>query len=226
MNRLLALLALIALLPVILVIAVAVRMSGTGPVIYSERRLGRRGRDFRIYKFRTLRQDAANNRFVAPVGDERITPLGARLRRLHLDELPQLVNIIRGDMNFVGPRPARMELWSGVPAELRERLLAYRPGLTSPASLSHICEDEVLADYQRPQALYRDIILPAKAAEDIRYFESARRRDWKVIVRTFACILHQGRDQGCCERLTRLLEATQRRPQADATLPHRGDIRG
>lgn len=223
MNRLVALLVLMALSPVMLVIAAAVRMSGAGPVIYREHRIGRGGREFPIYKFRTLRRNAGPERFVAPVGDARITRPGSLLRRLHLDELPQLVNIIRGEMNFVGPRPARAELWSGVPAELRERALAFRPGLTSPASLSHICEDEVLAQYEHPQSLYRDIIFPAKVAEDTRYFERARRQDWKVAWRTFTAVLRQGSDRRCRETLTRLLESESRQPAGDVTLQDAGD---
>lgn len=224
MNRLLALLALIMLSPVMLVIAVAVRAGGR-PVIYRETRLGLGGRGFPIYKFRTLRRNAGQDRFVAPVGDGRITYPGSLLRRLHLDELPQLVNIVRGEMNFVGPRPARAELWSGVPTGLRERALAFRPGLTSPASLSHICEDEVLARYEHPQSLYRDIIFPAKVAEDVRYFECARRQDWKVAWRTFAAVLRQGSDRRCRERLIRLLESESRQPAGDVTLQDAGDSR-
>lgn len=225
MNRLLAFLGLVALLPVFLVIAVAVRLSSAGPVIYREHRLGQGGREFSIYKFRTLREDPTDQRIVAPVGDRRITRPGSFLRRLHLDELPQLLNIIRGEMNFVGPRPARREVWKGVAEDLRDRALAFRPGLTSPASLSHICEDEVLADYEQPQALYRDIIFPAKVAEDVRYFERADRQDWKVTCRTFLAVLSQGRKNECRERLIRMLDAGQRQPAGNAAPQCAGDTR-
>lgn len=211
-NLLLALLVIAALSPALLAIAAAVRLSGAGPVIYCESRLGRGGRPFRLYKFRSLRDDDARGRFVAPVGDRRITHVGRFLRRSHLDELPQLLNIVRGDMNFVGPRPARSELWSGVAGDLKARALAFRPGLTSPASLRYICEDEMLANFEHPQTIYREIIFPAKVAEDVEYFESGARQDLKVVYRTFAAVLHQSGDATCRERITRLLNAVHSQP--------------
>lgn len=211
-NPLLALLAIAALWPVMLVIALAVRLDSSGPVIYRESRLGRHGREFRLYKFRSLQEGDASERFVAPVGDQRITRTGRFLRRYHLDELPQLFNIIRGEMNFVGPRPTRPELWDGVAADLRDRALAFRPGLTSPASLRYICEDEMLAEFAQPQTVYREIIFPAKVADDVQYFESGARQDFKVVCRTFSAVLRQRDDADCRERLTRLLNTGQWRP--------------
>lgn len=211
-NPLLALLAITALSPVMLLIAAAVRLTGTGPVVYRECRLGRGGRAFRLYKFRSLREAGAGGQFVAPVGDPRITVIGHYLRRFHLDELPQLVNIIRGDMSFVGPRPARPELWRGVAPDLRDRALDFRPGLTSPASLRYICEDNMLALVEYPELVYREMIFPAKVAEDVEYFESGARQDLKVMCRTFTAVLGQSDDAGCRERINRLLNATQSRP--------------
>lgn len=224
MDRLLALLALVISSPVMLVVAAAVRAGGS-PVIYREQRLGRGGRGFAIYKFRTLHPDAAQDPFVAPAGDARITRLGSLLRPLHVDELPKLVNILKGDMNIVGPRPAPPEVWDGVPADLRKRALAFRPGLTSPASLRHICEDEVLAGYAQPQALYRDIIFPAKVAEDVRYFERGTRQDWKIALRTLAVVLRQGNDRQCRDRLNRLLENETRQATEKAAMKHVDETR-
>lgn len=216
MNPLLALFALVALSPVMLCIAVAVRLTG-GPVLYREWRLGRHGRPFRIYKFRTLRPGRGPERFVAPVGDARVTPVGRFLRRTHLDELPQLLNIIRRDMDFVGPRPAIPALWSGVPVALRERALAFRPGLTSPASLRYLCEDRVLADVRDPQAIYRDLVFPAKVAEDASYFDN--RTAWSdciTLLRTPVAILRHSDEGSCRRRILRLLRDREagRRPAA------------
>lgn len=211
-NPLLALLAITVLSPVMLLIAALVRLTGSGPVIYREHRLGRGGRAFPLYKFRSLRGGEPGGQFVAPVGDPRITVVGQYLRWFHLDELPQLVNVIRGDMSFVGPRPARPELWRGVAPALRERALAFRPGLTSPASLRYICEDEILARVENPEKIYRELIFPAKVAEDVEYFESHARRDLKVVYRTFAAVLRRSHDAGCRERITRLLNAVHSQP--------------
>lgn len=210
MNPLLALLALVALSPVMLCIAIAVRLTG-GPVLYREWRLGRHGQPFLIYKFRSLRPGRGPERFVAPVGDARVTPVGRFLRRTHLDELPQLLNIIRRDMDFVGPRPAIAAMWSGVPEALRERALSFRPGLTSPASLRYLCEDRVLADVQDPQAAYRDLVFPAKVAEDASYFDNRTAwSDFVTLLRTPAAILRHRDDESCRRRIARLL----RRPTA------------
>lgn len=208
-----ALLVLIVLLPLLIILVIAIALDNWGVlinhgrIIYSETRLGLGGRPFRIYKFRTLRHSVGGFGLVAPVGDLRITRLGAWLRHYHLDELPQLFNILRGDMNFVGPRPARRELWNGVEPRQRERALAFAPGLTSPASLRYICEDTVLAKLGNAEAVYRDIIFPAKVSMDIRYFESHKRcSDLKLIATTPLVLLSQGNDSSCRRRLDQLLQ--------------------
>ena len=205
-DRLLALIAIFLLWPVMLLLAAAVRLDSRGPVIYTENRLGRFGRSFPIYKFRTLNPRPERGRPVAPVDDSRITRVGARLRPLHLDELPQLFNIIRGDMRFVGPRPTRRELWGGVTDDLRERALAFTPGLTSPASIRFDCEDDVLAETEDPVQAYRDIVFPAKVAMDVRHFENRRRwSDLKVIIDTAATLIGGRGDRDCHRRLAQLL---------------------
>jgi lipopolysaccharide/colanic/teichoic acid biosynthesis glycosyltransferase len=134
----LALLLLVLTSPIILLVAFLVRMGSRGPVFYTQRRLGQRGRCFTIYKIRTMRVDSEPDgpRWCVP-GDPRITPLGHLLRSTHLDELPQLVNILRGDMALIGPRPERPEIVASLERvfpEYRRRLRA-RPGLTGLAQV-------------------------------------------------------------------------------------------
>lgn len=192
--------------PLLLILAVLVRLDSAGPVLYSEKRYGLAGKCFRLYKFRTLCRGDGGAGLVAPSGDERITRVGSWLRPTHLDELPQLFNILRGEMHFVGPRPARPELWTGVDPHLRERALAFPPGLTSPASIRFICEDAVLAEFDMPETLYRDIIYPAKVAVDVRHFENRKRfSDLRVIAATLAAVLRQRDDSNCRRRLGYLL---------------------
>lgn len=206
-NRMLALVVGLTLLPLMLVIAVMVKISGPGPVIYSQTRLGRGGRRFRLHKFRTLTRSDGGAGLVAPVGDERITRIGSWLRTSHLDELPQVVNILRGEMRFVGPRPARPELWISVRPDLRQRALVFAPGLTSPASLAFICEDEYLAGIENPLKVYRDIIYPAKVALDTSWFERAGRVEHVGIVLATMKIMLGFRNDDCCrQRLTSLLD--------------------
>ena len=205
----LALIAILLLWPVLLLLAAAVRLDSRGPVVYREKRPGRAGKPFWIYKFRTLHPQSDGGSSVAPVGDYRITRLGTWLRPLHLDELPQLFNIVRGDMRFVGPRPTRRELWDGVDDNLRKRALAFTPGLTSPASIRFDCEDEVLAGIEDPVRAYRDIVFPAKVAMDVRHFENRRRwSDLKVILATARTVVSRQGNRKCRRRLWRLLSRT------------------
>jgi len=206
LDAVLAVIAILALWPVLLMLAAAVRLDSRGPVIYSEQRLGRAGKPFRIFKFRTLHPQPEGTAPVAASDDSRITRLGAWLRPVHLDELLQLFNIVRGEMRFVGPRPTRMELWGSVDDGLRQRALAFTPGLTSPASIRFNCEDDVLARTDNPVKAYRDIVFPAKVAMDVRHFENRRRwSDLKVIVATACTVIGKRGDRNCRRRLERLL---------------------
>lgn len=220
-NVVLAGLAGLLLSPLLLLIALAVWLDSGRPVIYAEARLGQFGRRFRFYKFRTLRPDYSEVQFVAPVGDRRVTRVGGFLRRWHLDELPQLVNIMRGEMNFVGPRTERAELWHGVAREQRERALVHRPGLTSPAGLRYLCEDAFIAGFNDPLRIYRDIIFPAKIAEDIAYFEN--RNPWSDLVVLFrtATGFRVLDDPDCFRRLERLLDRAES-PAAAGRIPADG----
>lgn len=197
------------LAPLMLLIALAVRADSRGPVVHRELRLGRDGRRFRLHKFRTLHHGRSEESLVAPRGDPRITRLGRLLRPAHLDELPQLLHVLRGTMSLVGPRPARPEMWDGVGADLRRRALAFRPGMTSPASLRFLCEDAVLARFPDPEALYREIVFPAKVAEDVRYFEARTwMSDLRIVLRTPLLVASRRGDAPCRQRLARLLAGT------------------
>lgn len=194
------------LAPLMLLVALAVRIDGPGPVVHREIRLGRDGHRFRLHKFRTLRCGPAGDSLVAPVGDPRITRVGRFLRPAHLDELPQLFHVLYGTMSLVGPRPARPEMWDGVGADLRSRALVFRPGMTSPASLRYLCEDAVLARFPDPEALYRETVFPAKVAEDVRYFEARTwMSDLRIVLRTPFLVASRRGDAPCRQRLARLL---------------------
>lgn len=203
-----AIVAFIVLSPALAAIAIAVRLDSRGPAFYSETRLGQGGTPFRICKFRTIRDGDGQCNPVAPTNDPRITRIGTWLRPRHLDELPQLFNVIRGDMRFVGPRAAKPEFWAGINPELRRRALAFVPGMTSPASIRFLCEDTVLAELDSAAAAYRDIIFPAKVAMDVRHFEHVRRwSNLKVLAATVVAVTRRHDDGACRQRLERLLTA-------------------
>lgn len=187
-------LALLLLAPVLLLIALVIRLDSPGPVFFRQERVGRFGRLFRIHKFRTMVADAPQRGPALTVGaDPRITKSGAWLRRTRLDELPQLIDVLRGDMSLVGPRPEVPRYVQHYPQALRERALAVRPGITDPSSLDHLDEAERLARAADPEREYVDHILPRKLQAAADYAERASLwTDLQVIVRTLRVLLGRG----------------------------------
>ena len=173
--------------PVLAAAAVAVKLSSPGPVLFRQERIGRYGRPFRILKFRSMRA-GANGPAVTASGDERVTPVGRLLRRYKLDELPQLWNVLVGEMSLVGPRPEVPRYVDRFPADY-ERILAIRPGITDRAALEYRDEESVLAGAADPEAAYVDVVLPAKIALYHRYLdEMSLRTDLALVLRTLAVL--------------------------------------
>lgn len=168
-DRLVALLALLVASPLMLVIAVLVKTTSPGPVIFRQVRIGRDGRPFEIYKFRTMTDGAhRTTEHVSPTGDPRVTGVGRVLRDWYLDELPQLANVVKGDMSLVGPRPETPEyvdLYS--PAE--REVLTLRPGLVGPSTLGFMDEGKRLAGADDPASHYASVLLHERVALDLGY---------------------------------------------------------
>lgn len=186
--------ALLLLLPVLLVVALAVAATSHGPVLYRQIRMGRHGRPFVLLKFRTMRvgTDVAG-RLTLGAGDPRTTRVGRWLRATKLDELPQLLNVLRGDMALVGPRPEVPEFRLTGCAD-QDLVLGSLPGLTDPASICFRNEADLLADQRDPAGYYRTVLLPLKCELSARYL---RRRtpstDVGVLLLTLAVLLQPGR---------------------------------
>ena len=154
---------LLLLAPVLLGIAIWIKRDSPGPVFFQQERIGRHGQPFRIYKFRSMRQDNAGLQIT--VGeDARITRSGRFIRAYKLDELPQLINVLLGDMSIVGPRPEVPRYVALYPAEVRAEVLSVRPGITDLASVQYRSESTLLAQSSNPEQTYVDTILPAKLA--------------------------------------------------------------
>jgi lipopolysaccharide/colanic/teichoic acid biosynthesis glycosyltransferase len=189
----LALAMTLCLLPFLLVVAALGKFSSKGPVLFRQKRGGRGGSWFEILKFRTMREspDASEGSFDA--GDaSRVTSVGAFLRKTKLDELPQLANVIRGEMSFVGPRPEVAKYIELYP-ERWERVLSERPGITDPASVRFRNEEEILAGSSDPEKEYREKILPAKLELYERYVERVSLiGDVKILFATLAVVLFGG----------------------------------
>ena len=177
-------------LPMLLV-ALWIRLDSPGPVFFRQERVGRHGKLFRIHKFRTMTVDAEQRGPQLTVGaDARVTRAGRVLRANRLDELPQFLDVLAGDMSLVGPRPdvpRYVERW---PAELRARVLAVRPGITDPASLTFRDEATLLARAADPEREYLDVILPRKLALAADYADHASLwTDLAVIGRSVGVLL-------------------------------------
>jgi lipopolysaccharide/colanic/teichoic acid biosynthesis glycosyltransferase len=181
----LALVGLAVASPVMAAIAAAVRTRDGSPVIYRARRVGRHGREFDLYKFRTM--VPAGGSSVTVWADPRVTPLGRRLRRLKLDELPQLFNVLRGEMSIVGPRPEDPS-YVALYTDEQRRVLSVKPGITGVAALAYADEESLLRG-EDWEATYRLTIMPAKLQLELDYLDTRSAwTDARLILRTAAVI--------------------------------------
>jgi len=179
---------LIVLSPVMAAIGFAILVDSGSPVLFSQDRVGRGGRIFRIHKFRSMRPAAGPQ--ITAGGDPRITRVGAFLRRAKLDELPQLWNILIGEMSFVGPRPEVPDMFARYPVDARERIVSVRPGITDLATLEFRNEEALLAAAADPERVYLDQIVPRKIALYLEYID--RRSfglDMSILWRTLKALL-------------------------------------
>jgi lipopolysaccharide/colanic/teichoic acid biosynthesis glycosyltransferase len=189
-DVLLAGLGLLVLSPLLLALAAWIKLDSPGPVFYRQVRVGRGGRPFRIHKLRTMADGPGSAGPEITVGaDRRITRAGRVLRHYKLDELVQLIDVLKGDMSLVGPRPEVPRYVALYPADLRDRVLSVRPGITDPASLEYRDEAAVLAAAADPEAEYVNVVMPAKLALAVRYVEQASlATDLRLIGRTLRLV--------------------------------------
>jgi len=181
-------LGLLILAPLLLLVAVWIKLDSPGPALFRQTRVGRHGVPFTIHKFRTMRIEPGSAITVG--ADPRITRSGQVLRQTKLDELPQLWDVLRGAMSLVGPRPELPRYVALYPADLRERVLAVRPGITDPASLAFSHEAELLAAAADPEREYREVVMPAKLRLSAAYAETACfSADLKLILATLTRVL-------------------------------------
>ena len=194
MKRLFDILAsgcgLLALSPVFIIVAIWIKLDSEGPVFYRQTRVGRYNKDFRIFKFRSMRVGSDKGSLVTIGGrDPRVTRSGYFIRKFKIDELPQLINVFTGDMSLVGPRPEvrhYVNFWT--PEQMR--VLDVRPGITDPASIRFRNENELLEKAQDPERYYIDVIMQEKIKLYLEYVEkSSFWYDIKLIFQTFKVII-------------------------------------
>lgn len=185
-DILLSLALLVLLAPVLLVVALAVRLTSTGPVLYRAQRVGLRGRLFRMLKFRTMVEDAdRTGPGITARDDPRVTSVGRFLRATKLDEIPQLLNVLRGDMTLVGPRAESPRYVAHYTSEQR-RLLSVRPGMTGPGQIHYTQDQESLpTDPDRAEEVYVKELLADKLRLDLEYLDRrGTLLDLKILGRT------------------------------------------
>ena len=170
-DRAVAFFGLVCLSPVFLIVAILIkkRMPG-GPVIFKQKRVGQYGRLFTVYKFRSMKVAGGGTTSIASTEENRITPLGKKLRRYKLDELPELWNVLKGDMSFVGPRPDVPGYADKLKGKDRD-ILKLKPGITGPASLKYRQEEDLLNSVENPQEYNDKIIYPDKVRLNLYYLE-------------------------------------------------------
>jgi lipopolysaccharide/colanic/teichoic acid biosynthesis glycosyltransferase len=180
---------LVVLSPLLLTVALLVKLGSPGPVFFRGKRIGRKGELFRVYKFRTMVTDAARRGpGITAAGDPRVTRVGRFLRRTKLDEFPQLINVLRGDMSLVGPRPEDPRYVALYTTEQR-RVLDVRPGITSLASV-RFRHEEAMLQGEDWESIYREKVLPAKLQIELDYL--GRRSVWRdlgVVAQTVMALM-------------------------------------
>lgn len=190
--------SLVVLGPVMVVLAAAVRMTSRGPALHRAIRSGRDGEPFMLFKFRSMRVDAeVTGPGITAANDPRVTSIGKWIRRSKLDELPQLINVLKGEMSIVGPRPEDRRYVTTYTPTQRE-ILRFQPGITSPASITFRDEERILANADDLESAYNEV-LAKKIDIDLNYFANARLRDdVKLIVQTVHTLLRTSsvRDDG------------------------------
>lgn len=170
-DKTISLIGLICLSPIMLLVAILIRIKMPGgPVIFRQQRVGQYGKLFTVYKFRSMKVAGGGRTSIASNEEDRITPLGKKLRRYKLDELPELWNVLRGDMSFVGPRPDVPGYADKLKGKDRD-ILKLKPGITGPASLKYRQEEDLLNSVDNPQEYNDKIIYPDKVRLNLYYLE-------------------------------------------------------
>lgn len=189
LDIIISLLGLSFLLPLFFLIGLLIKIHDGGGTFFIQRRIGHHGRPFLMWKFRTMVVDAEKKGDLLSVGDDpRITRVGYFLRKYKIDELPQLFNVLKGEMSLVGPRP-EVEKYVNLYDEKQKKVLELIPGITDPASISFVNENEMLSGADNPERMYIDKIMPEKIRLNLEYAnEASCWKDFLIIIKTIAKI--------------------------------------
>lgn len=189
-DVLFSLLGILLLSPVFLILYISICLESKGGGVYRQQRVGRYGKDFFVYKFRSMRVGADRQGLITVGGrDPRITRIGYFIRKYKLDELPQLFNVLKGDMSLVGPRP-EVRKYVDLYTDEQRRVLSVRPGITDYASIEYVDENKILGQAEDADKAYQEQIMPDKIRYNMRYIDNRSIKEYfKIIFLTFRSIL-------------------------------------
>jgi lipopolysaccharide/colanic/teichoic acid biosynthesis glycosyltransferase len=190
-DLILSLMGLLITVPILFLITILIKISSSGPVFYKQVRVGKNNKDFEIFKFRTMHLNADKKGLLTVGGrDPRVTSIGYYLRKFKLDELPQLINVFKGDMSFVGPRP-EVRQFVNLYSEIQKKVLNVKPGITDLASIEFRNENEILSKEEDPKQYYIDYIMPKKLEINLKYINQRNLlKDFVVIIKTIKVIFN------------------------------------
>ncbi len=190
LDIILSFIGLVILLPLLLIIALIIKIDSEGRVFYRQVRVGKGNKDFRIYKFRTMHVNADKQGLITVGGrDPRITKAGYYLRKYKLDELPQLINVLKGEMSFVGPRP-EVRKYVDLYTEEQRMVLSVKPGITDLASIKFRNENEILEQQDDPDKYYTESIMPQKIEINMKYIkQKSVKMYFQIIFKTIKSIV-------------------------------------
>ncbi|MDK0562104.1 sugar transferase [Clostridium perfringens] len=187
-----SLIGIIITIPIFILVSIMIKLTSKGPIIFKQERVGKNKKIFYIYKFRTMTDcdDRASDRQVTVINDQRITRIGRILRKYKIDELPQLYNVLKGDMSFVGPRP-EVKKYVKFYEEEYDEILKIKPGITDLASIEYIDENTIISKYSDPEKVYIEEVLPKKLMLNKRYIEEMSiKNDILLILKTIKKIIN------------------------------------
>jgi len=164
-------LGLILLLPLFIIVSILIKIDSSGPIFFLQERVGLYGNPFKIIKFRSMKENHNDSLTVTLKNDKRITRIGRKLRKYKIDEIPELINVLIGDMSFVGPRPDVPGFADLLKGNDRN-ILKLRPGITSSASIKYSNEEQLLLEQEDPIAYNNDVIFPDKVKMNLNYYEN------------------------------------------------------
>lgn len=189
-DFILSLIGLVVLTPIFIMLAIWIKIDSKGPVFYKQVRVGQNGIDFGLFKFRSMVVDADKKGLITVGGrDPRITRSGYFIRKYKLDELPQMINVLRGDMSLVGPRP-EVRKYVDLYTDEQQKVLSVKPGITDYASIEYVDENEILGKSSDPEKTYIEDIMPEKIKYNIKYIQNKNVLEYfKIIFLTLLKII-------------------------------------